>query len=309
MVTQAVVDYLSLVFLIAAPYALASLGMVIGGRSGMFNVAGEGIMFTCGSVGFFGTYLFGNITIGLLLAILVGGMFGLVLAYLTVTRLMDQFVVGLGFFFMGMGTATLIWKLTIGVTLRPPLIEPLAKAPIPLISQIPILGEVLTQNVMVYLFIVVAVAMYLLLYKTTLGLKILAAGENPGAADTLGVNVFAVRYACTTIGGMLLGLAGAYLPLVLTGTFSDGMVGGRGWLAIALAFLGGWSPHFAVLGSMLFAGIDVLAFKANVLHIGVPYQFLRSLPYIVPILIMIVLYRRASVPVALGTNYDRERRG
>jgi len=107
---------------------------------------------------------------------------------------------------------------------------------------------------------------------------------------------------------MLMGIAGAYLPMVFTGTFTEGIVGGRGWIAIALTFVGGWTPHRILFGSILFAGAEVLAFRVQVIRVGIPYQMLLTIPYIFTIFIMIAFYRRMRLPNFLGRNYDREKR-
>ena len=133
-------------------------------------------------------------------------------------------------------------------------------------------------------------------------------GENPKAADSLGINVSRMRYLTSIVGGMLMGLAGAYLPMVYTGTFTEGMVQGRGWIAIALTFFGGWSPLLILLGSLFFAGIDVLALRVQIGGLGIPYQFLLTLPYIGTILVMIFASKWVKAPAFLGQNYDREKR-
>jgi ABC-type uncharacterized transport system permease subunit len=287
-----IVNFAKLVMLALVPYVLASQGTMLGGRTGIFNVAQEGIMLVGASVGFLGAYLYGSLLHGLLLAMLAGALFGLALAYFTTTLKMDQFVIGLALFFFSLGLSTLFYKFVIGVTLQPPLIPTLQDVPIPGLSQIPILGDVL----------------YYLLYKTSIGLELRAVGENPKAADSLGVNVSLMRYATTIAGGMLMGLAGAYLPMVYTGTFTEGMVQGRGWIAIALTFFGGWSPHLILLGSLFFAGIEVLALRMQIGGFGIPYQFLLTLPYIATILVMMFAFKWVRVPAFLGQNYDRERK-
>jgi simple sugar transport system permease protein len=245
----------------------------------------------------------------MLLAMLVGGLFGLALAYFTTTLKMNQFVIGLSLFFIGLGLSTLFPKIVIGVTLQPPLIPTLPDVPIPGLSQIPILGDIFfNQNVLVYFAILLSIFLYYLLYKTSIGLELRSVGENPKAADSLGVNVSVMRYVTAIVGGMLMGLAGAYLPMVYTGTFTQGMVQGRGWIAIALTFFGGWSPHLIFLGALFFAGVEVLALRVQVAGLGVPYQFLLTLPYIATILVMIFASRRVRAPAFLGQNYDRERR-
>jgi ABC-type uncharacterized transport system permease subunit len=303
------VNFASLVMLAMVPYVLASQGTMLGGRTGLFNVAQEGIMLVGASLGFLGAYLSGHLIYGLLLATLAGAVFGLALSYFTTTLKMNQFVVGLALFFFSLGLSTLAYKFVIGVTLQPPLIPTLLKTPIPGLRQIPILGEVFfNQNVMVYFAILLSIFLYYLLYKTSFGLELRSVGENPKAADSLGVNVSQMRYLTSIAGGMLMGLAGAYLPMVYTGTFTEGMVQGRGWIAIALTFFGGWSPVLILLGSLFFAGIDVLALRVQIGGLGIPYQFLLTLPYIGTILVMIFASKWVKAPAFLGQNYDREKR-
>jgi len=304
-----IVSFARLVMLALVPYVLASQGTMLGGRTGLFNVAQEGIMLVGASVGFLGAYRFGSLLYGVLLAMVVGGLFGLALAYFTTTLKMDQFVIGLALFFFGVGLSTLLYKFVVGVTLQPPLIPTLKGVPIPVLSQIPILGEVFfNQNLLVYFAVLLSIFLYYLLYKTSFGLELRAVGENPKAADSLGVNVVRMRYATAIVGAMLMGMAGAYLPMVYTGTFTEGMVQGRGWIAIALTFFGGWSPHLIFLGSLFFAGVEALALRVQIGGFGIPYQFLLTLPYIATILVMMFAFRWVRAPAFLGQNYDREKR-
>ena len=302
-------DFLKLTFLSMVPFILAGQGTMLGGRTGVFNVAQEGIMLTGASVGFLVGYLRGNVFLGALTAMLVGGIFGLILAYFTTTLKMDQFVVGLALFFTGLGLSSLLPKLALGVTLTPPLIPTLPDIAIPLLSKIPFIGPILfNQNVLVYTSVLLSVLLWYILFRTNLGLRLRSVGENPKAADSLGINVNRYRYLTSIIGGMLIGLAGAYLPMVYTGTFTDLMVKGRGWLAIALTFFGGWSPLPILFGSLFFAGVEVLSFRMQVGGSLIPYQFLIMLPYIATIIVMIFTFGKAKVPAFLGQNYDRERR-
>lgn len=299
-----------LVMLTLAPYVLASQGTMLAGRAGVFNVSQEGIMLVGASVGFLGAYLSGgNLLLGMVLAIIVGGFFGLALAYFTTTLKIDQFVIGLSLFFIGLALSTLLYRLAIGVTLTPPLIPTLREIPVPGFSRIPVLGEVFfKQNALVYGAVLLSLALDLFLYYTAPGMALRAVGENPMAADSLGVNVLLTRYLTTVVGSMLIGLAGAYLPMVYTATFTEGMVRGRGWLSIALTFFGGWSPLLILLGALFFAGIEVLAFRVQVTGVGIPYQFILMLPYLATIAVMMPTFRRLQVPAFLGRNYDRERR-
>ncbi len=303
------VGFARLVVLTIVPFVLAGQGTMLGGRTGLFNVAQEGIMLLGASLGFLGAYMYGGLGYGVLIAVLAGAIAGLALAYFTTTLKMNQFVIGLAIFFFTMGLSTLFYKFAIGVTLMPPLIPTLKDLPIPVLSQIPVLGEIFfNQNIMVYFAILVSLFLWYLLYKTSFGLKLRAVGENPKAADSLGVNVDWMRYLTAVLGGMLMGLAGAYLPMVYTGTFTAGMVQGRGWIAIALTFFGGWSPFLILLGALFFAGVEVLALRVQVGGFGIPYQFLLMLPYLATILTMIFAFKWIKAPAFLGQNYDREKR-
>ena len=301
-------NFVKLILISMVPFVLAGQGTMLGGITGVFNVAQEGIMLVGASVGFLVSYLTGDLFIGMLAAMAVGALFGLALAYFTTTLRMDQFVIGLALFFIGLGVSTLLPKLLIGVTLKPPLVDTLKDVPIPLLSQIPIIGEIFfNQNWLVYASIILSIALWYVLYRTRLGLEVRSTGEYPMAADSLGINVVRSRYLAAMVGGMLIALAGAYLPMVYTGTFTEGMVKGRGWLAIALTFFGGWSPLPIFFGSFFFAGVEVLAYRVQVVGSAIPYQFLLMLPYIATILVMIT-FRKARTPAFLGQNYDREKR-
>ncbi len=299
-----------LVMLTLVPYVLASQGTMLAGRAGVFNVSQEGVMLVGASAGFLGAYLSGgSLLLGMVVAMVVGGLFGLALAYFTTTLKMDQFVIGLALFFIGLALSTLLYRFAIGVTLAPPLIRTLRELPVPGLSRVPVLGEIFfRQNVLVYGAVLLSLALYLFLYHTSPGMALRAVGENPMAADSLGVNVPLTRYLTTVAGSMLVGLAGAYLPMVYTATFTEGMVRGRGWLSIALTFFGGWSPQLILVGALFFAGVETLAFRVQVTGIGVPYQLILMLPYLATIAVMIPASRRLQVPAFLGKNYDRERR-
>lgn len=303
------IGFAGLVFLAMVPYIFAGLGTMLAGQTGLFIVAQEGIMLAGASIGFLGAYYSGNLFIGVLSAIVVGGLFGLAFAFFTTTLNMNQFVTGLSLFFVGLALSTLVFKLAIGVTLTPPLVPTIKKIPLPLLSQLPVVGEVLfNQNIFVYLSLLLSAALYYFLYRTSYGLELRSVGEYPKAADSLGINVKRVRYLAAIGGAMLISMAGVFLPLVYTGTFTEGITQGRGWLAIALTFFGGWRPHTIFLGALFFAAVDVFALRAQVFGGGIPHQALLTLPYLATLLIMVFGSRWVRVPSFLGQNYDREKR-
>ena len=304
-----IIQFIKLTFLTIVPFLLAAQGTALAGRTGVYNVSQEGTMLASASVGFIVAYQTGSLWLGGVGAALAGLLFGLVLAFMTTTLKMNQFIIGLTLFFVGVGISTLIPKLVIGVTLTPPLIPTLPNIPIPLLSKIPVIGPILfDQNFLFYFSVALSGLLYYFLYRTSWGLELRSVGENPRAADSLGINVSLMRYLAVIIGAMIIGIAGVYLPMVYTGTFTEQMTKGRGWLAGALCFFGGWRPHTILFGSLFFAAIEVLAFWVQVRLKTIPYQFLVMLPYIGTLIIMALTFKRSTVPGFLGGNYDREKR-
>lgn len=302
-------NFLALVVTAMVPFIFAAQGTMLSGRAGIFNVSQEGMMTIGAAVGFLVSLKVGSNAVGLLAAALVGALFGLILGVVTTYLRLDQFVVGLALFFLALGIASLLYRVVIGVTMTQPLIPLLVKWRIPLLADIPVLGPVLfDQDLLVYLALVGSAALWWFLYRTDAGMRLRSVGENPKAADSLGINVAATRIWSAVVGSALMAIAGAYLPMIYSGTYTDGMVAGRGWLAIALTFFGGWRPQFIVAGAAFFAGMEVLALRSQVAGIGIPHQFVAMLPYLATLLVMIFAFRWAKVPAFLGLNYDRESR-
>ncbi|MEB3859763.1 MAG: ABC transporter permease [Desulfurococcales archaeon] len=305
---EQLVDALRMMVFLSIPYSLASLGIMIGGRAGVFNITTEGMMLLGASTAFLASYFTGgNNLVGLLAASAMGAVIGVLFAYLTVTLKLDQFVIGLTLFILTTGLGSLLYKVYIGVTLEPPRVPVIEDLRVPLLASIPVVGDVVfNQNAMVYFTILLALALHYLLFKTMLGLNLRSVGENPRAADSLGINVYLTQYLTTIAGSTLMSLAGAYLVLAFTGVYTDYIVGGRGWIAIALTLFGRWSPIPILLGSLLFSGVETLVFQLQAREVAIPYQFLLMLPFIVTLIVLIWVYRRAELPQALGKAYDRE---
>ncbi len=304
-----VVVYLGLVVTAMVPFVLVAQGTMLGGRAGVFNVSQEGVMVLGAVVGFLVSYSVGSNLVGLIAAAAAGSVTGLVLAVTTTYGRMDQFVIGLALFFLCLGTAGLLYRVIIGVTLTPPRIPTLDDVPIPLLSDIPVIGPVFfDQDLMVYGTALLSVALWWFLYRTDAGMRLRSVGENPKAADSLGIPVARTRVWTTTAGAALMALGGAYLPMIYTGTYTEGIVAGRGWLAIALTFFGGWRPQYIVAGAAFFAGMDVLALRAQVQGISIPFQFVSMLPFVATLVVMMFALRWVRVPAFLGRNYDRESR-
>ncbi len=302
---------LRLTVAIAAPFVVAALGELLMERTGVLNVGIEGMMAVGAVVGFLATWgSGGNYVVGLLVAMLAGALQCLILAYYGISLRGQQITVGLGLLVFGLGLASLVYRAVVGVQFAAPRVTVLPPLPIPGLAQIPVLGEVLfTQDALIYVAFLLVPAVHGVLFWTPLGLRLRACGDNPRAADTLGVNVTALRYGATLVGGMLIGLAGAYLPLTITGGYSDGMVGGRGWIALMLVILGRWMPWLAVAGALLFAYVEALQFRLALATKVIPSQLLLALPYLIAIAVLVRVYRGAQAPAALALPYDREERG
>ena len=306
---SALTDFFALMIPAMVPFLLAAQGTVLSGRAGLFNVSQEGLMVLGASVGFLVSFKLDSNLLGLFGALAIGGLFGLVFAYTTTMLRLDQFVIGLALYFAALGLGSLLYRAVVGVTLEPPLIPTLGDDPIPLLSKIPFLGPVLfDHDLVVYFAFLLSFVLYWFMYKTNAGMRFRSVGENPKSADSVGIKVVATRMWAGTVGGALMAMAGAYLPMVYTGTFTEGMVAGRGWLVIALAFLGGWRPQLVVAGAAFFAGMEVLALRAQVAGIGIPHQFVSMLPYVGTLVVMVFAFRWARQPQFLGLNYDRESR-
>lgn len=299
---------LQLAVAIAVPFILAALGELLMERSGVLNVGIEGMMAVGASVGFLAAWSsHGNYWLGLGSAMLICSLLGLLLGCYAISLRGQQITAGIGILVFGLGLASLIYRVAVGVQFSAPRLDVLPSLHLPGLARLPVVGEVLfTQNLLVYIAFVLVPLIHWLLFHTPLGLRLRACGENPRAADTLGVNVSALRYWAIVAGGSLIGLGGAYLPLAITGGYSDGMVGGRGWIALMLVIMGRWLPWMVVGGALLFSYLEALQFSLGLVTKVVPSQFLLMLPYLVAIVVVVRIYRSAQAPAALALPYDRE---
>jgi simple sugar transport system permease protein len=294
----------------AAPLVIAAMGELLIERSGILNVGIEGMMLVAAVVCFVVAWRTESALAGIVAAMLASGAMALVLAYYAITLRGSQVTVGLGLYVLGSGLSSLVYRVVFGVRMSPPRVATLAPIAPAWLAELPGLGPILfQQNALVYAALALVPAVHLFLFHTPLGLRLRAAGENPRAVDALGIDVFGLRYGATVVGGCLIGLGGAYLPLALTGTFSDNMTAGRGWLALMLVIFGRWRPGLALLGGFLFAYVESLQFKVAMGTKLVPPQFLLMLPYVFAMVVLVRIYSGARAPRALAVPYDREARG
>ena len=299
-----------------ASLVYATVGEIYTERSGILNLGLEGMMLMGAVSSFAVAYYTGSLILAVLMAMFIGGLLALTHAFLTVTMRANQVVSGLSITLFGSGLASFLGQ-RLGpaenshylVGLVGPKFTPIA---VPGLSQLPLVGPIFNQDPLTYILYLLVPAAWFYLYKTRAGLELRAVGENPRTADAMGVDVVKVRYLYTTIGGMLTGLGGAHLSLAYTPGWSENITGGRGWIVIALVIFAMWNPARAVLGALLFGGINAVQFRLQAAGTNIPAAYLNMLPYLTTIVVLVAmtwweaLSKRIGAPAALGKPYMRE---
>jgi len=294
----------------------ATVGETYTERSGILNLGMEGMMLMGAVSAFAAAYYSGNLLAGVLVAMLVGMALSAVHAFLSITMRANQVVSGLCITLFGGGMASYLGQ-RLGpesnsyylVGLVGPRFTPIS---VPVLGRLPVFGAVFNQDVLTYIMYAVVPLAWMYLFRTRDGLNLRSVGEKPHTADAMGVNVFRVRYLATIFGGMLAGLGGAHLSLAYTPGWSENITGGRGWIVIALVIFAMWNPARAVLGAILFGGINAVQFRLQAAGTTIPAAFLNMLPYLATIFVLVAvtwwenLSKRLGAPGALCKPYIRE---
>ncbi|WP_454617130.1 ABC transporter permease [Bradyrhizobium cenepequi] len=293
--------------------ALAALGEVLAERVGVVNLGVEGLMALGAITGIAAVVTTRSPTAGFALALAVGFVVGMVFAAITVYLRANQVLCGLALTLMGTGFAATIGKAYSGI----PAPATFTGVEIPYLSSIPLIGQVLfTQNLLVYLiYIILPVLLHVLMFRTRHGLNLRAVGENPAAADAAGIAVQRIRFWYVTAGAALAAGAGAYLTLAFVPSWSEGVVAGRGWIAVALVIFAGYRPLNAVLAALLFGVITSLGFVGQARNWPIAAPVLSMLPYlgtiafiVVPVVAWHRMRQAMAAPAALGIPYYRDLR-
>jgi len=289
---------------LATPYLFAAIGEMFGQRSGVLNLGVEGQMLLGAFTAYYVVLKTGNLFLAILAAIVVGAVMGFAMGFVTIRLQATQGIAGIGFYLFGMGMSNLLFQKLIGVVEN---INGFPIVKIPLLGDIPVIGEMFfQQNLLVYLaFLLVPIAWFVL-NKTTLGLKIRAVGENPEAADSLGVSVVRVRYFTVVLGGILSSIAGAALSVALLNVFQQNMTAGQGFIAVALVYFGSWRPFGILAGALLFSMVNALQLWIQVLGIPIPAELAVMMPYILTILVLALSLSKGKGPSALTKAFERE---
>ena len=310
---MALVAFLSAAIQAGTPLLFATLGEIITEKSGNLNLGVEGMMLIGAVAGFKVGLVSSSPLLAIIGAVVAGALSALIFAFLTVTLRANQVVSGLSLTILGTGISSFIGQSLIG-TVVPQGVGKFFKAvELPLISQIPLIGDVLfKQNMFVYMGYVCAIAIGVYMYRTRKGLNLRMVGENPAAADASGINVTLYKYVHILAGGSLCALGGAYLSLVYVPAWQENVTAGRGWIAVALVIFSMWNPYKAMASAYFFGGLDIIGFRIQKYNLPISQYVIDMLPYIATILVLVVVSAKKSkenmAPESLGVSYFREDR-
>ena len=298
-----VAGILNTMIALATPFLYAALGETFAQTSGVVNLGVDGIMLLSAFSAFYVALSSGSLALGLLAAALVGLAMGLLMSLVSVSLKAEQGVSGIGLYMFGLGLSSLLFKVLIGTVKT---IEGFKPLPIPLLSTIPFIGPILFRNdILTYGAFLLVPASWWILEKTGLGLKMKAVGQNPAAADSVGIGVNRIRYLCVCLGAVLAGLAGASLSIAQLNLFQDNLTAGQGFIAVALVYFGGWRPIGVLAGSLLFSVANSVQLWMQVLGVKVPSSVAVMLPYLLTIVALTISVSRARQPAALNKPFER----
>lgn len=289
---------------LATPYLYAAIGETFSQRSGVLNLGVEGQMLLGAFVSFYVAFTTENLWLGLLSAMIVGALMGLAMAYVTVNLQAEQGISGIGFYLFGLGMSDLLFKMLLGTVET---VKGFSVVHVPFLSTIPVIGEIFfQQNILVYFAFLLVPTAWFILNKTTLGLKIRSVGENPDAADSVGVSVAKVRYFTIILGGTLSGLAGASMSIALLNVFQQNMTSGLGFIAVALVYFGAWRAWGVLAGALLFSMVQAIQLRMQIIEgISISPDIAVMLPYILTIIVLVASVSRVRAPAALTKPFDR----
>ncbi len=302
-------------FQLATPIMIGALAGIWCERSGVINIAIEGMMLVGACFGFWVLYYlrlavpadqYGiALTVGVIVAVLGGGLIALLHAWLSIRFAIDQIISGTVINILAAGVTAFIRREYLASTEAG--LDRLPTFSIPILKDIPLIGNIFTNGQPIfYLMFVLLIGSHIVLFYTRWGLRTRAIGEKPSAADTLGINVNRMRWTNVFIAGLIAGLGGAWFSLEVTGTFTEGMTRGSGFIALAAMIFGNWTPFGAFGGALLFGFSDALGLRFQILDVPVPYQFLQMVPYIITLVVLAGLVGKAYAPKAIGVPYKKE---
>ena len=304
-----IAGFLGSLLRVGTPILIVALGELVGELSGVINLGIEGIMLAGAFSGFYLCFISNSGWIGIIGGTFTGAVLGCWMAILSVKLRANQIVTGLGLWIFCQGLISFASRRAFGIVATPPSVTGLPDTPIPLLSDIPLIGPIFfSQSVIVYFSWILVVLIYMLLRYTSWGLKLRAVGESPAVAEAAGVNYALVRYLSVTFGGAMAGLAGAFISLNIFHFFTVEMTAGLGFMAVAVVFFSRWRPFWVLIGSFIFAAASALQYRLQAMNVPLSYHILLMSPYIVTILVLILFVRGGREPSSLGMEYEKEKR-
>jgi simple sugar transport system permease protein len=294
----------------AAPLLIAALGLIISERAGLVNIGVEGIMLMAAFAGYTGAKLTGSYWFGLLTAVIVAVATISIFAVTTIRYKAKQIIIGAALNIFCAGLSSFLYRLIFFGTGRLDAgiaANTFPSLDIPVLASIPFFGKVLfSHNIIVYFGFVMVAAVWVLMNKTSLGLKIIAVGDHPLAADSLGIKVLRIRFGAVLFSGVMIGISGAFLSIAQASSFGEDMTSGRGFIAMAVVILGKWSPLGVMAGALLFGAASALQMLFQLTDIAVPRNIIMMVPYIATVIAVLLVSRhRVGAPRALGVPYEK----
>lgn len=300
-------NFLAITFLIGTPIILAGLGIVFSERAGVINVGVEGLMLIGALMGVIGSWATGSVILGTLVAMISGVFFSLIFAYLTITLGANQVVAGLALNIFAGGFTVVLNRLFFGVGGNAVKIDTFDNFAVPFLKEVPVLGlSIFTQPIPVYIALIAAPLLQFYLLRSNPGLMVRAVGENPKACDSLGISVSMVRYVTLLFAGAMAGFAGAFVSMGQVSFFSEGMIAGKGYMALAAVVFGNYNPVGVLIAGLVFGAAESFQYRLQASGSSIPYQFLLMLPYIITVLALCVYRSKTNRPAYSGQAYRKE---
>ena len=290
----------------ATPILYAALGGIFSERCGVLNIALEGIMLISAFSAVVGSYFTGNPWLGVLLGLVGGLLASLIHAFMSIHMRADQAIVGTGINILGAGLPNFLMLKIWDRQGLSPIVESIPDWRIPIVADLPIIGPIIGQHSpLVYLvFLLVPVCWYIL-FRTPFGLRLRAVGENPRAAETVGISVYGMRYAGVMISGVLASLGGAFMSVSYLSQYTNHMTAGRGFIGLAAMIFGRWNPWGAMFASLLFGFASGLQAALQAANVAIPPQFLLALPYVLTLVALVGAMGRAAPPAYVAKPYEK----
>lgn len=293
----------------SVPLIFGSVGNLVAEKSGVMNIGIEGQMLIGAFFSFFVAHLTGNSLLGILAGGVSAMISVLIVGFWCITAKQDQSVVGIMFNIFALGITNFLNRFFFGIGAGKAKVDILPTVNIPFLCDIPVIGDIFfRQNILTYLSVICAVAMWIVIKKMRLGLTLSAVGENPKAAKASGISVIRTRYLSYMFSGFMAGLGGSFLTLGIMGGFTENISSGRGFICLAITILARWNPLFAVLASLCFGTTQALQLRLQAMGSTLPYQFFVAIPYLVTIVTLVIFGRNLKAPSSLGSSYSEESR-